>query len=317
MLNFGLASKGRIQDQTFDYLKAIGLPVKTENGRSYNANIKALPGAQLWLLPSSEIAKRLHNGALHIGITGHDLLVETGDIEGKVALLEPLGFARADLVVAVPNSWIDVSSIADLREVFADIRARMGRAPQVATKYTRIVREHFLKEGISDFRLVADPGATEAAPIRGLADVIVDITTTGNTLRANDLKPLEGVILKSQAWLAASAKSDIWKTSDLDELAKIMKRIASLKDRRMLIRFAPEADTQTLRAAIEANFDPSKVGLTFAGAGMIYCSKESAFDLASFLQDEIKSAISVFEPELIVDHDDEAFERFRASVSKA
>ncbi|MEM1087325.1 MAG: ATP phosphoribosyltransferase [Pseudomonadota bacterium] len=315
MLNIGLASKGRIQDQTFDYLKAIGLPVQTENGRSYNAEIKALPNAQLWLLPSSEIAKRLHSGALHIGITGHDLLLETGDLDGKVELLEPLGFAKADLVVAVPNSWIDVSSIADLREVFADIRARMGRAPQVATKYTRIVREHFLKEGISDFRLVADPGATEAAPIRGLADVIVDITTTGNTLRANDLKPLEGVILNSQAWLAASVTPDLWTASHLDTLAKIMKRIGSFKDRRVHIQFNPETDTEALRAELKAAFGSPVSDLSFAGAGMIYCSKDAAFEIASFLQDQTQSAAGVFEPDLIVDQPNEAFGRFRTLVS--
>ncbi|MEL8055178.1 MAG: ATP phosphoribosyltransferase [Pseudomonadota bacterium] len=315
MLNIGLASKGRIQDQTFNYLEAIGLPVRTENGRSYNAEIKALPGAQLWLLPSSEIAKRLHSGELHIGITGHDLLLETGDLVGKVELLEPLSFAKADLVVAVPNSWIDVNSIADLREVFADIRQRMGRAPQVATKYSRIVREHFLKEGISDFRIIADPGATEAAPLRGIADVIVDITTTGNTLRANALKPLNDVILKSEAWLAANATTDIWTSDTLDVLETMMKRIASFKDRRTLVRFAPEADTQDLRIELVSTFDDPMSDLIFAGAGIIYGPKDCAFEIASFLQDRTKSAVSVSEPDLIVDRQSNAFERFRTALS--
>lgn len=314
MLNIGIASKGRIQEQTYDYLKAIGLPVKTGNGRSYNAEIKALPDTQLWLLPSSEIAKRLHSGELHVGVTGHDLILETGDMAGKVELLEPLGFAKADLVVAVPNSWIDVASIADLREVFADIRARMGRAPQVATKYTRIVREHFLKEGISDFRLVADPGATEAAPLRGIADVIVDITTTGNTLRANDLKPLDGVILKSEAWLAASARADIWKDEALSALERIMDRITSYKDQRVFIRFGAPQDVAELETGLKETFGLSITSHVPGGEGSIYTSRDQAFDVASFLQKETGQPVAVFKPDYILERPNAAFEAFKGKL---
>ena len=314
MLNIGLASKGRIQDQTYDYLKAIGLPVKAGNGRSYNAEIKALPGAQLWLLPSSEIAKRLHSGELHVGITGHDLILETGDMTGKVELLEPLGFARADLVVAVPNSWIDVASFGDLREVFADIRRRQGRAPQVATKYTRIVRQHFLEQGISDFRLVADPGATEAAPLRGIADVIVDITTTGNTLRANDLKPLSGIILKSEAWLAASKRSDIWTPDVLETLERIMDRITSHKDRRVFVRFAAPESANALIAVLKERFSLAVTSLVPGGEGSVYVERDQAFGLASFLQKETGQAVAVFEPSYILERPNAAFEAFRKTV---
>jgi ATP phosphoribosyltransferase len=315
MLNIGLASKGRIQDQTYDYLKAIGLPVKAGNGRSYNAEIKALPGAQLWLLPSSEIAKRLHSGELHVGITGHDLILETGDMTDKVELLEPLGFARADLVVAVPNSWIDVASFGDLREVFADIRRRQGRAPQVATKYTRIVRQHFLEQGISDFRLVADPGATEAAPLRGIADVIVDITTTGNTLRANDLKPLSGIILKSEAWLAASKRPDVWAPDALETLERIMDRITSHKDRRVFVRFAAPESADALTAALKERFGLAVTSLVPGGEGSVYVERDQAFELASFLQKETRQAVAVFEPSYILERPNAAFEAFRKTVA--
>lgn len=317
MLNIGIASKGRIQEQTYEYLNALGLPVKTGSGRSYTARIEALPNTQLWLLPSSEIAKRLHSGALHVGMTGHDLILETGEMEGKVDLLEPLGFARADLVVAVPNSWIDVASLADLREVFADIRARMGRAPQVATKYTRIVREHFLKEGISDFRLVADPGATEAAPLRGIADVIVDITTTGNTLRANDLKPLEGVILKSEAWLAASARRDIWTPEAFAALEPIMDRITSHKDQRVFVRFAAPSDISMLKTALQNVFGLSVTSHVPGGEGSIYAAQDQAFDLASFLQKQTGQPVAVFKPDYILERPNAAYETFKKAMTSA
>ncbi|MEL6569945.1 MAG: ATP phosphoribosyltransferase, partial [Pseudomonadota bacterium] len=191
MLSIGLASKGRIQDQTFAFLDKIGLPIKkTGTGRSYAAEMSGIGDVKVWLLPADEIAKRLHAGKLHAGVTGLDLIHENGDPEGRVAPLEPLGFARADLIVGVPQSWIDVSDTAELLEVFSDLRARQDRAPKVATKYINITKQAFAGLGIRDFRLVADPGATEAAPAREIADVIVDITTSGETLRANHLKPL-------------------------------------------------------------------------------------------------------------------------------
>ncbi|MEM7493556.1 MAG: ATP phosphoribosyltransferase [Pseudomonadota bacterium] len=314
MLNIGLASKGRIQDQTYKYLSAIGLPVEIAKGRSYAASIKALPNAQIWLLPAGEIAKRIHSGALHIGITGHDLLLETDDLSDRVDLLEPLGFARANLVVAVPNSWIDVASIADLREVFADIRVRHGRAPQVATKYTRIVREHFLSEGISDFRLVADPGATEAAPLRGIADVIVDITTSGETLRANDLKPLSSIILKSEAWLAASLREDIWDDMTFGTLGRIMERVTSHKDDRVMVKFEAPSDLSSLRQAVTERFGLSiKIDRERDEAGF-YASKSVAFEIASFLQQHTGKPVGVFQPKFILDEASAALKSFRKKV---
>ncbi|MEM9740677.1 MAG: ATP phosphoribosyltransferase, partial [Pseudomonadota bacterium] len=205
VLSIGLASKGRIQDQTFAFLDRIGLPVKKAGaGRSYAAEMSGIGNVKVWLLPADEIAKRLHSGALHAGVTGLDLIHESGDLAGRVEALEPLGFARADVIVGVPQTWIDISETEELIDVFADLRARQDRAPQVATKYTNITRKAFADWGIRDFRILADPGATEAAPARGIADVIVDITTSGETLRANHLKPLMPQIMRSQAFLAAS-----------------------------------------------------------------------------------------------------------------
>ena len=158
-------------------------------------------------MSSGEIAGALAGGEVHLGITGEDLIRETvpDSDEFKITLLQPLGFGFADVVVAVPRAWIDVTTMADLDDVCTAFRARHHRRLRVATKYLTLTRNFFARHGIADYRIVESLGATEGAPAGGLAEAIVDITTTGATLNANDLKTLEdGVILKSQAQLAAA-----------------------------------------------------------------------------------------------------------------
>ncbi|MBV9508961.1 MAG: ATP phosphoribosyltransferase, partial [Caulobacteraceae bacterium] len=169
-----------------------------------------LPGAQVHLLSSSDIAAGLDTGDLHIGVTGEDLLRERGgDVDARVMLLRALGFGRADLVVAAPQSWIDVEDMADVDDVAEAYLARTGRRLRVATKYTVQTRTFFAQHGVADYRIVESSGATEGAPAAGSAELIVDITTTGATLAANGLKILaDGLILKSQAQLAASLGAD-------------------------------------------------------------------------------------------------------------
>jgi ATP phosphoribosyltransferase len=161
---------------------------------------------------------------VHVGITGEDLLRERGEgLDGRVRLLRALGFGRADLVVAAPRSWIDVDTMADLEEVGAAYLVRTGRRLRVATKYLAQTRSFFASRGVYDYRIVESGGATEGAPAAGAAEIIVDITTTGATLAANNLKILsDGVILKSQAQLAASLKAN-WTIEGLDVLRSLLR----------------------------------------------------------------------------------------------
>src|SRR6185369_7295721 len=176
--------------------------------RGYLASLKGIAGAQVRLLSAADIADALSAGEVHLGVTGEDLLREGGEVEGRVLLLRALGFGRADLVVAAPKSWLDVDSMADLEEVAHDYLARTGRRMRVATKYLAQTRAFFARHGVVDYRITESGGATEGAPAAGAAELVVDITTTGATLQANGLKTLsDGVILKSQAQLAASLKA--------------------------------------------------------------------------------------------------------------
>ena len=160
-------------------------------------------------LSAAEIARELAAGTIHLGITGEDLLRETvPGLEERVALLAPLGFGRADVVVAVPEPWIDVWTMEDLDDVAAGFRARHGRRLRIATKYWNLTQGFFAGHGIALYRIVESLGATEGAPAAGTADAIVDITTTGATLAANHLKVLDdGLILRSEAQLAMSRQA--------------------------------------------------------------------------------------------------------------
>jgi ATP phosphoribosyltransferase len=206
-LILAIPSKGRLKDQAEAWLADSGFRLEIDGGaRGYTAILKGLPGAEVRLLSASDIAAALDAGEIHLGVTGEDVIRERGgDIDARVMLLRALGFGRADLVVAAPQSWIDVDAMTDVAEVAHLYLARTGQRMRVATKYGVQTRTFFAKLGIADYRIVDSAGATEGAPAAGAAELIVDITTTGATLAANNLKIVsDGVILKSEAQLAAS-----------------------------------------------------------------------------------------------------------------
>lgn len=234
-LIIAVPSKGRLKEQVEAWLADCGLPLQVVGGaRGYLAELKGLPGAQVRLLSAGDIADALDAGEVHLGVTGEDLLRERGEnLDARVVLLRPLGFGRADLVVAAPKSWLDVDSMADLEEVAHDYLARTGRRMRVATKYLAQTRAFFARHGVVDYRIAESGGATEGAPAAGAAELVVDITTTGATLAANGLKVLaDGVILKSQAQLAGSLRAR-WTKPQLAAAERLLRvveaRAAALK----------------------------------------------------------------------------------------
>ncbi|MBN8996782.1 MAG: ATP phosphoribosyltransferase [Rhizobiales bacterium] len=206
-LILAVPSKGRLQENTMAFFARAGLPLEQSgSARSYRGRVAGLRGVEVAFLSASEIAREIGAGAVHLGVTGRDQVEETvPDFASRTEMIAPLGFGHADCVVAVPEAWIDVEAMEDLDDVAAGFRPRHGRRLTVATKYVNITRRFFAGHGIADYRIVESLGATEGAPATGAADLIVDITTTGSTLRANGLKMLaDGTILKSEAWLVAS-----------------------------------------------------------------------------------------------------------------
>jgi ATP phosphoribosyltransferase len=171
---------------------------------------------------------QLRAGRVHLGITGEDLVRETvPDVNSRIEFLAPLGFGHADVVVAVPDCWLDVSRMADLEDVAEQFARSHGRGLRVATKYMNLTRRFFAKKGVTGYRIVESVGATEATPATGTSELIVDITSTGTTLKANHLKVLEdGLILQSQAHLLA-AKGAGWDGRAKELKATILSALSS------------------------------------------------------------------------------------------
>jgi ATP phosphoribosyltransferase len=205
-----IPSKGRMKDDAVACLAKAGLEaLPSKDARAYRIKVKGRDDIEVALMSASEIARELAAGSIDLGITGEDLVRESAaNWESKMTISARLGFGKADVVVAVPDHWHDVESMADLDDVAAHFRHRHGRRLRIATKYWRLTQGFFsLKHGIQVYQIVESLGATEGAPAAGLADLIVDITSTGSTLTANRLKVLaDGVILKSQACLVQALK---------------------------------------------------------------------------------------------------------------
>ena len=209
-LIIAIPSKGRLMQATEDLFARAGFTIsRLGSKRGYRGAIDGLGNAEVAFLSAAEISQALQDGTIDLGVTGEDLLHE------KVVQPMPhinvalrLGFGPADVVVAVPECWLDVATMSDLDEAAALFYARHGRRLRVATKYMAITRRFFAHNGLSGYRIVESLGATEGAPAAGTAEVIVDISTSGSTLRANHLRILDdGVILRSEAVLAV--RSDL------------------------------------------------------------------------------------------------------------
>jgi ATP phosphoribosyltransferase len=208
ILRFGVPRGGRIEEPVLEFLASCGLRVRKEGERQLTAEIRGLPGVTVILQRQRDIMLQVAEGKSDIGITGQDLVQEYGrEGDDVVVLFDNLGFSKSDMVVAVPDSWLDVSTLADLSDVAAALRER-GDDLRVATSFPNLARRFFYANGITHFTLVHTEGGVEAAPGVGFADVVVDVSSTGTTLRENNLKVLRnGTILRSQACLIGNRRA--------------------------------------------------------------------------------------------------------------
>ena len=202
-----LPSDGDLHQPTLDFLKGCGLPVRRPNARRYTASIPAIAGVEVLFQRTADITAKVEEGSAELGITGMDRLLEYREDEQRAAvLMEDLGFGRCDLVLAVPDVWLDVTSLADLADLALEFR-QDGKQLRIATKYPRLLSGFLHDRGINYFTLAPASGTLEAAPVAGFADLIADLTATGTTLRENRLKTLEdGTVLTSQACLLANTE---------------------------------------------------------------------------------------------------------------
>ena len=209
VVTIGLPSKGRLKDKAISFFEEKGFKILQSNKeRNYFATIENRPNLKIIYLHAKEIIQRMGDGTLDLGISGLDLLNESEkNLRDKIVIKKKLNFGKANLVVAVPDDWIDVQTIADLEEVSFDIRSKRNTRLRVATKYPNLTNDFLLSKGVTQYKLIPSLGATETYPFIGSSEIITDITSTGKTLLDNNLRVLkDGQILNSTACLFVAKK---------------------------------------------------------------------------------------------------------------
>ena len=209
LITIGLPSKGRLKEKSVTFFDDRGFKVlQNDQERNYFAKIENKSDIKIIYLHAKEIIQRLGDGTIDVGISGLDLLNESEkNLQDKISIRQKLNFGNADLVVAVPDDWIDVQTIADLEEVAFDIRSKRNTRLRVSTKYPNLTNNFLISKGVTQYKLIPSLGATETYPFIGSSEIITDITSTGKTLQDNNLRILkDGLILKSSACLLVSKK---------------------------------------------------------------------------------------------------------------
>ena len=225
MINIGIPSKGRLRKDILKIFSKNNLQLKSERGeRDLLGSVKGYKNINITYLHAREIVERLGDGTLDIGFSGFDLLKESAiNVQKKIIVKKKYTFGKANLVIAIPDDWIDVQTIADLEEIAFEFRDKKNKRLRVATKYPNLTREFLFSKGVTQFKLVDSLGATEAYPFTGSSEIITDITSTGETLKANNLRILkDGEILKSEACMMISKSST--KNKSLQSLARLLSK---------------------------------------------------------------------------------------------
>lgn len=320
VLVLAVPAKGRLQENAEAFFARAGLElVKPRGVREYRGGIRRLDGVEVAFLSASEITEQLASGGVHLGITGEDLVREMiPQADAKVVLLEGLGFGYANVVVAVPEAWIDVRDMADLDDVAIAFRVRHDRRLRVATKYLHLTRGFFSRHGIVDYRIVESAGATEGAPAAGIAELIVDITTTGTTLAANGLKVIDdGLILKSQANLVA-ARGATWGKAQLEAARVILDRIAAQRRARMFceVRTKIAGCNDDLLGLAKESFGVVMPfgGPTTSGMLTLHCPPDTVHDLARFLREYGADTVTVAQMDYVFSRHNPLFAKLAAAI---
>ena len=320
-LIIAVPAKGRLQESAEAFFARAGLTlIKPRGARDYRGAIAGLDDVEVAYLSASEITNQLAAGAVHLGVTGEDLVREMiRDADKRVVLIEGLGFGFANVVVAVPQAWIDVRTMADVDDVATAFRHHHDRKMRVATKYINLTRDFFSSHGVIDYRIVESSGATEGAPAAGTAEMIVDITTSGATLAANGLKVVEdGTILRSQASLVA-ARSAAWAKNERDLARVILDRMAAQARarafREVRARFSAGTDMLVENAKQKFSVQVPFGGPTSSGMLILHCPPDRVYALTSFLRESGAESVAVADLDYVFSRDNPLYAKLEAGLT--
>lgn len=333
-LRLAISSKGGYEEATTRFLERSGMPIWRPNPRQYVGRVNGLPDVEVLFQRTEDIVHKVAEGSADLGITGLDLVTENGQDEPNlVIVMEDLGFRRCELVIAVPEGWLDITTVADLADLSIDLK-RSGRTLRVATKFPNLTRDFLYQHGINYFALVDAHGALEAAPVLGYADIIADLSETGVTLRDNRLRVLGGgVILRAQACLIASRSAFQHSPAKL-EIARSIIELAEARLRTRQFRLitanvrgdSPEMVAEHVTAQVET---AGRQGPTIASVFPKECGNDERWFAVTIIvpADRLLSAvdhlrrggssgITVTSPDYVFDGDSSAYLRLVSAVEE-
>jgi ATP phosphoribosyltransferase len=330
-LVIALPSKGRLQEQSINFLHGSGFDVRrVGSGREYVSSLIGLDDVDVLYFRPDEIPERVEQGDAHAGITGEDLYREYGEGEPASFLLMPkLGFGAARLVVAAPQSWVDVSAMSDLDEAAMVFHQKHGRSLRVATKFPRLTRAFFSEWGIVEYSLVGSLGATEGAPAAGVADFVVDLTSTGTTLAENHLKEISGgTVLETESCLIASLRAALWSERAMAALQHLVEQIEARirATSQLVLRFSvPAKSAPRMKRQLGEKYgcvvsswsggvDPA----SDEGRSLIiaFCQRAGLYDVVQFVKSSGAAGIIVDRGEFIFEGSSPALEAFKKRLKR-
>ncbi|MBM3933983.1 MAG: ATP phosphoribosyltransferase [SAR202 cluster bacterium] len=328
MLRLAIPSDGALSDPAQAFLKACGLSVSRPNPRKYTADIPSVPGVVVHFQRGSDIAMKVEEGSADMGIVGHDTFVEKGREGGDAeVVIDQLGFGHSELVLGVPDSWVDVTSLSDLADLSMEFR-QQGRDLRIATKYPRVVERFLLSNGVNYISLVPSSGTLEAAPVMGYADIIADISSTGTTMSANRLKTVHGgTIMKSEACLIINKPLIIASEAKLSQATAIVERIEahrqSLEYYSVTANMRGESPEDVARFVLEQAYISGLRGPTISrvftrdGAGMyavtVIVEKNKLLQAVEQFRKIGGSSVTVSQPHYVFHSECKAARRLRAN----
>lgn len=274
-LRLAIPSSGALFEGAQSFLQSCGLSVQRDNPRRYTGSLSSLPGVEVLFQRQSDITSEVDGGSADLGIVGLDRFLESRLENGDSRLVgDGAGFGRSQLLIAVPDSWADITTVADLAELALEYRDK-GRELRIATKYGRLVKRFLDERGIYYASLVPSSGGIEAAPLMGYADLIADISASGVTLRENQLRPLaDGVVIESQATMIANVRLLAEDAEKLAITREILERIEASRRSRLYQRISLNLPASSMEdAAAKVLERPELSGIDGPSVSKVFSSR--------------------------------------------
>jgi ATP phosphoribosyltransferase len=298
LIRIALPSKGHLYEGSIALFRRAGYTIRRPSERQYEASISGHSHFHVVFMRPADIVSQVKEGRCQLGVTGMDVFAEAQhEADAGHVVISDLGFGGCRLSVAVPESWIDVAHVLDLVDLTTEFKSA-GKSFRVSTKYAHLVRRAFRTWGIYHYQVVASDGALELHPSLGIADIIVDLTSSGATLKDNRLKEIEGgTVLESAACLVGNEPWLQCAVSEkpVGELALLLDALDGVRTAEGWLHFevvgGPVAPRSAMQTASDAAEELLRLGAQHICRGQVWDEQnKEAWRLTGLIRDTTLSA---------------------------